>query len=69
MAKATSTVPSTPKALAEMLKVDAKRIRAFLRSEFPRKAEAKNTSWTLSPAESKAVIERFTPKASPAKES
>jgi hypothetical protein len=66
MAKATVTeAPEpkfvTPKALAEELGVDAKRIRSFLRQEMTRPGEAKNTSWLLDEAAAKAVRERFTP--------
>jgi hypothetical protein len=64
MAKATETkepVTTTPKALAEELGVDAKRIRSFLRSEMTREAEAKNTSWILSEKQAEAVRVRFTP--------
>ena len=70
MAKATDTetvevteeaTPVTPKDLAEELGVDAKRIRAFLRQEFTRPGEAKNTSWFLSDEAAEAVRDRFTP--------
>jgi len=55
-------VTFTPKALAEELGVDAKRIRSYLRNEFSRANEAKNTTWLLDEAAAKAVRERFTPK-------
>lgn len=64
MAKTTETkapVTFTPKALAEELGVDAKRIRSYLRNEFSRNAEAKNTTWILDEAAAEAVRERFTP--------
>jgi predicted transcriptional regulator len=67
MAKATDKVEApepvttTPKELAEELGVDAKRIRAFLRQDMTRAAEAKNTSWILSAEQADAVRERFTP--------
>lgn len=48
-----------PGDLAKELGVDAKRIRAFLRQEFPRAAEAKNTSWSLSDEQVTAVYNRF----------
>jgi hypothetical protein len=69
MAKATDKAVAeptfvTPKALAEELDVDAKRIRAFLRgSEHARSLEAKNTSWLLDEATANAVRDRFTPSA------
>jgi hypothetical protein len=63
-AKAEKATPTytTPKALAEELEVDAKRIRAFLRSsEAARPIEAKNTSWQLDEATADLVRARFTP--------
>ena len=39
--------PITPTALAKELNVDPKRLRAYLRSNHARPAEAKNTSWTI----------------------
>jgi hypothetical protein len=62
-------VTFTPKALAEELNVDAKRIRAFLRTTSPRQAEAKNTTWLLDEATAELVRERFTPKAADSEES
>jgi hypothetical protein len=61
-AKATPTY-TTPKALAQELEVDAKRIRAFLRSDEAtmRAIEAKNTSWQLDEAQAQLVRDRFTP--------
>lgn len=49
----------TPKELAKETGVDAKRIRAYLRANFPRTAEAKNTSWTVSSDVRSDVIEHF----------
>lgn len=49
-----------PNDLAEELGVDAKRIRAFLRTEFSRDSEAKNTNWELSPEMANKVRARFT---------
>lgn len=43
---ATETI--TPKALAEELEVSPKALRAYLRANFPRDDEAKNTAWTIS---------------------
>lgn len=53
-----------PNALAKELggKVDGKAVRAFLRGQFPRKAEDRNTSWELTAAQVKAVREHFKPK-------
>lgn len=53
----------TPKALAEELQVDPKRLRAFLRTSFARPAEAKNTSWAVSDEAVKAAKAHFAPKA------
>jgi hypothetical protein len=52
----------TPKALAEELQVDPKRLRAFLRANFARPAEAKNTSWAIAPEAIEAAREKFAPK-------
>lgn len=52
----------TPKALAEELAIDPKRLRAFLRSQFTRPAEVKNTSWAITPEAIAAAREKFTPK-------
>lgn len=37
----------TPKALAEEIGIDAKVLRSWLRKEYPRPVEAKNTSWIV----------------------
>ena len=58
MAKAI-TLPNRPEALAEVLGVKAKQLRAFLRSEFPRDKEARGTSWELTPAMAKSCQEHF----------
>lgn len=53
---------TTPKALAQELGIDPKRLRSFLRANFTRTAEAKNTTWALTPD---AVIDaraHFAPK-------
>ena len=44
---ATRSKTYTPKELAAELGVDPKVLRGWLRKEFPRKAEAKNTSWVI----------------------
>lgn len=61
MAKAKAKAIVRPNVLAEEIGVDAKSLRAFLRSEFPRTAEDRNTSWELTAAQVKAVREHFTP--------
>jgi len=50
-----------PEDLARELGVSGKLIRAFLRAEFPRPIEAKNTSWILTEAQAEAVRARFAP--------
>lgn len=49
----------SPKELANALQVDPKRLRAFLRANFARSAEAKNTSWSIGPEAAKAAAEHF----------
>lgn len=51
-----------PNDLAKELGVDGKRVRAFLRGQFPRQEEARNTNWALTKAQEKAVREKFTAK-------
>jgi hypothetical protein len=58
MAKA-ETKTYTPKDLAEELEVDGKRIRSYLRSNFGRDAEDKNTSWVLTEAMAQSVRDHF----------
>jgi len=50
----------TPTELATELGVDPKRVRAWLRAEYTRDPEAKNTSWHLSEDVAEAVRVRFT---------
>ena len=57
MAEATTTV--RPEDLAKELEVSSKQLRAFLRSNFPRKAEEKGTSWELNAKQVKACREHF----------
>lgn len=52
----------TPTELATALGVDPKRIRAYLRANFTRPIEAKNTSWMLDAEVAEVVIEHFTAK-------
>jgi hypothetical protein len=49
----------TPKALAEEIGIDAKVLRAYLRANFTRDAEAKNTSWIITPEAADAAREKF----------
>ena len=49
----------TPKELANALSVDPKRLRAFLRANFTRPNEAKNTSWSIGPEAVAAATEHF----------
>lgn len=41
------SAPLTPKVLAEEIGIDPKNLRAYLRKEFTRPAEAKNTTWIV----------------------
>lgn len=52
----------TPKALAEELGIDPKRLRGWLRKEHARAAEAKNTTWGIAPDVADLARERFAPK-------
>lgn len=49
-----------PNDLAEELGVDGKRIRAYLRQEFTRDSDSKNTNWELTPEMAAKVRDRFT---------
>ena len=59
---ATKVKTVTPEELAKELEVSGKQIRAWLRANFPRSKEQKNTSWHLSPAMAKKVREAFSSK-------
>ena len=50
---------TTPKELAERVGRDPKIVRAFLRKEFPREMEAKNSRWDISAKTAKAVEDHF----------
>lgn len=50
-----------PADLAKELDVSAKALRGFLRREFPRSADAKNTSWTLTDEMVEKATAHFTP--------
>lgn len=56
---ATTKKPLTPTALATELKVDPKRLRAWLRANHARPAEAKNTSWTITAPVARAARAYF----------
>lgn len=49
----------TPKALAEEIGVDPKSLRGYLRKNFARPAEAKNTTWLIAPDAATAAREHF----------
>jgi hypothetical protein len=49
----------TPKALANELGIDPKRLRSYLRANFTRSNEVKNTSWAITPDAAKAAREHF----------
>lgn len=49
----------TPKALATELEVSPKTLRSFLRREFPRSAQEKNTSWKLTEDQVAKAREHF----------
>jgi hypothetical protein len=51
-----------PNDVAERLGVDGKAVRNFLRSEFKRPNEKKNTSWHLTPEMVDAIETYFVPK-------
>jgi len=70
MAKATETVEveeteevkgMRPVDLAKELDIDPKRLRGWLRKEFARDPEKKNTSWYLTDEQVEAARERFIP--------
>jgi len=70
MAKATTTVepieekfPTRPNDLAKELDMSPKVLRSFLRQEFTRPAEKKNSSWELTKEMVIAARERFTKEA------
>lgn len=53
---------TTPSDLADELGRDAKVVRAFLRENFPRKAEEKNNRWKIPVKTANAVRKHFTEK-------
>jgi len=48
-----------PETLANEMNVSGKLIRAYLRANFTRPAEQKNTAWQLTPAQVKSVRAHF----------
>ena len=50
-----------PEALAKELGIDAKKLRAFLRTAFTRPETEKRSSWYLTEKQVEAVRDRFTP--------
>lgn len=53
------SAPLTPKVLAEEIGIDAKVLRSYLRKEFPRPVEVKNTSWIVPADAATAAKEHF----------
>lgn len=49
----------TPKQLANEIGCDPKSLRGFLRKNFARTVEAKNTSWLIDASAAKAAREHF----------
>ena len=54
-----TSTPLTPKALAEEIGIESKVLRGYLRKNFTRAAEAKNTSWIITPEAATAAREHF----------
>jgi len=52
-----------PETLASELNISGKLIRAYLRANFTRKPEHKNTAWMLTPAQVKNVRAHFAKRA------
>jgi hypothetical protein len=50
-----------PSELAEVLDIDPKALRGFLRKEFPRSSKEHNTSWSLTPEMIEAATDHFSP--------
>ena len=59
---ATSTAKTyTPNQLAKHLDISPKQLRAYLRANHARPADAKGTSWVINAATAKKVLVHFTP--------
>lgn len=54
-----ATATTTPKELAEKVGRDPKIVRSYLRANFPREAEAKNSRWGIPATVAKAVTAHF----------
>lgn len=61
-----NTTPIRPEDLAKEIGVSGKVVRAFLRRTFPRKVEAKGTSWTVDAQVAKTTREHFAARAAKA---
>lgn len=59
MATKKVTKTYTPKQLADELNIDPKKLRAYLRKEYPRTVEEKNTSWTIAESAAAAARKNF----------
>lgn len=57
------TTTITPKALADELGIDPKRLRGWLRAQHARQPEVKGTSWAIDADTADAARDRFAPKA------
>ena len=55
----------TPKVLADEIGVDPKRLRAYLRANFTRPLEVKNTSWAITADAANAAREHFAKQRTP----
>lgn len=54
-----------PKALADEIGIDAKVLRSYLRKEYPRTPEVKNTSWIITPEVADAARAKFAKQETP----
>jgi hypothetical protein len=59
MSDTTNTATLTPKQLANEIGCDPKSLRGFLRKNFARSADAKNTSWLIAEDAANAAREHF----------
>jgi hypothetical protein len=59
VAKATEAKTYRPEQLAKSLGISGKVVRAYLRKQFPRPAEAKNTTWVLSEKQAAQTMAHF----------
>lgn len=63
--RGTMTDRITPATLAAEIGIDAKSLRGYLRKEFSRPAEVKNTSWIITPEAADAAREHFAKQETP----